>query len=91
MQEMVVEDADVESLAAVSQFDMTVANSEGDLHSVSIKFSFEPRFFVCQAPGALIRVSTCGVLHDTFWFHFGSILGPFWVHVGSIWGTWFGV
>ena len=31
----------------------------------------EPRSCVCQAPGALIRVSTCGVLHDTF---------PFWVH-----------
>ena len=28
MQEMVVEDADVESVAAVSQFDMTVADSE---------------------------------------------------------------
>ena len=41
MQEMVVEDTDVESEAAVSQFDMTVVDSEdGDLHSSS---SVSPR------------------------------------------------
>ena len=31
-----------------------------------------PRLHVCQAPGALVRVSTCG----SNWVHFGSISGP---------------
>ena len=46
----------------------------------------DPRLYVCQAPGAFIRVSTCGSILCPFWVHFGSILGPFWVHFGSILG-----
>ena len=35
----------------------------------------EPRSHVCQTPGALLLVSTCGVLHGTIWVHLcGSIL-----------------
>ena len=50
------------------------------------RFRSDPRLYVCQAPGALIRVSTCGSILGPFWVHFGSILGPFWVHSGSILG-----
>ena len=59
---------------------ISVVTDDGEKHSG------EPRLYVCQAPGALIRVSTCGVLHDTFWVHLGPypkkiilgfILGPF--------------
>ena len=46
----------------------------------------DPRLYVCQARGALIRVSTCGSILGSYWVHFGSILGPFWVHCGSILG-----
>ena len=46
------------------------------------RFWCEPRLYVCQTPGALIRVSTCGSILG----HFGSTMGPFWVHVGSILG-----
>ena len=37
----------------------------------------DPPLYVCQALGALIRVSTCGSILGPFGVHFG---GPFWVH-----------
>ena len=45
------------------------------LEILRIQKSGDPRLYVCQAPGALTRVSTCG-----------SMLGPCWVHYGSIFG-----
>ena len=50
----------------------------------------DPRLYVCQAPGALIRVSTCGSILGSILgpscVHIGSNLGPFCVHFGSILG-----
>ena len=52
------------------QFDLTQDNSDSNAEVNQRRQSppkaGDPRLYVCQAPGALIRVSTCG-----------SILGPF--------------
>ena len=68
--------------AAKKPFRFLVMNVTGPALAV-IKGLGDPRLFVCQAPGALVRVSTCGSISGPFRVHFGSISGPFRVHFGD--------